>query len=112
MRSFLFLGFSVIVLSCFTQQAAAQSLPSPVRPQTVLGKTYQADGIPGSSIKFDSNQPFLLVVSANNTTPTKEVYRIHEDKVILGKSGKFMTFSTSRDTIYFQPTGTRYIKVN
>jgi hypothetical protein len=112
MRSFLFLGFSVIVLSCITQQVGAQTLPSPVRPQTVLGKTYLADGIPGASIKFDSNQPFLMVVTSNTSTPTKEIYRIHEDKVILGKSGKFMTFSTSRDTLYFQPTGTRYIKVN
>ncbi|HOY49819.1 MAG TPA: hypothetical protein PL185_05375 [Flavobacteriales bacterium] len=112
MRSFLFLGFSVIVLSCFTQQVSAQSLPTPVRFQTLQGKVYQADGIQGSSIKFDSIKPFLFDITATNPNPPKELYRIHEDKLFLGKNGRFITFSTSRDTLYFQPSGTRYIKVN
>lgn len=106
-------AFSLSMLA--SSQAYAQiSVPAPVTFDVIKGKTYRADDNSGQEklVKFDETKQLLTLSQSQSTNAEKHPFRLYQDKVIIGKNNQFFTFSTSRDTIYLQPTGVRYIKVN
>lgn len=111
MRKLFFSASALLLLSASAATAQSTSVPAPLRFEHLKGKTFQAAsvGTEGATIQFDAQQQLLQLSGLDNE---KKVYRIFEDKVIFDKSGQFMSFSNSRDTLYFQPSGIRYIKKN
>ena len=91
----------------------AQNAPSAINFNTVKGKTFQFQNAGSADVVVFSPSKQVITVKKPNTAEILEMmYRIHEDKVILGKTGMFFTFSTTRDTMYLQPDGLRVIRTN
>lgn len=106
-------AFSFSMLAS-VQANAQSSVPAPVSFSNIKGKTYRADDHSGQEklVKFDEVKQLLTLSQSQSTNVEKIPFRLYQDKVILGKNNQYFTFSTSRDTIYLQPSGVRYIKVN